>query len=386
MDAVNEQALKTLAKYRDDGCHMLVPCMEHIVEVAQGFRLIVTPTLLRPHPRDKDVYPHEASHYNVYKNDWQEKYGEGKYEKKIVPENELVRISGQGLEKLAQNANIMWERPIINIDKDAKGRQLCEIYGKVRMPDGFSYYGVPDGYGMDLDIELEKLQATYIKPDTKKDDLPKKQANIDRDFLQKKTNQTRLIISGAKNRVIRKLLGIDNAYTVASLSKPFVSVRVIPWLDMNDEYTRRLVVQSQVAQMAITSIWGGAASGQNPPQITHEEAPSMYVGSVPVDKCTGDDPNTINAEIEPEAGKTYHLDKDMDMASSLRTDFQNSDPLGQCKTLLKNAAAKGYAIGEWTKRAGTSLEALTNEKRLGLYDHIASLPTPAGDVPFAMAG
>ncbi len=388
MDQVNQKALAELAEYRKKGCHLLVPCMEHIDDVAQGFRLIVTPVTLRPHPKDKDVYPHEGGHYNIYKNDWYEETGEGKYKRKIIPADELVRISGQGLEKLAQNVNVIWSQPAIETDRTNKGRQVCYITAALRMPDGFSFYRVPDLYGMDLDIEREKLIAQYIKADTKEEDVPKKKANIDRDFLQKKTNQTKLCISGAKNRCIRKLLGIDNAYTVASMALPFVSVRVIPWLDMTDEYTRKLVIESNVKQMAIASIFGG----QPPVTVTEVEKPAIeYVGDIPKEKCLGDD--VIDSEPTDPPPTVYRLepheedvpfalgtppDQTQKTAESLRLDFENCVDLDQAKILLAMVASKKQEafVASWFKQfpRPVTLETIGPKNRLKLYDHLVALP------------
>jgi len=378
MDQVNKKALEELVEYQKKGCHMLVPCMEHIDDVAQGFRLIVTPITLRPHPKDKDVYPHESSHYDQRANDWKKYYEVGQKKEKvpIVVDNELVRISGQGLEKLAQNVNVIWSQPAIETDRTNKGRQVCYITAALRMPDGFSFYRVPDLYGMDLDIEMERLEAQYREEN--------QQWLRDRDFLQKKVNQTKLCISGAKNRCIRKLLGIDNAYTVASLALPFVSVRVIPWLDMTDEYTRKLVIESNVKQMAIASIFGG----QPPVTIQEVEKNAIeYVGDIPKEKCLGND--VIDAEMTH-----YHLDpheEDVPFAlgaspdaagktpESLRFDFQNCDIPGQSKALTAIIGKKGQDafVASWLKQfkaQPATLETIGPNSRLKLYDHLCGLP------------
>jgi len=395
MDAVNQQALKDLKKHRDDGCHMLVPCMDQIADVAAGFRLIVTQVFLRPHPKDKDVYPHEGGHYSMWKNEWEKETGTGRFLKQIVPDDEMVRISGQGLEKLAQHTAIVWDRPTVRIDKEHKGRQLCELSGAVRMPDGFSFYRLSDAYGMDLDIVREQLEAQYIKADTKPEELPKKRANIDRDLLQKKVNQTKLCISGARNRIIRKILGVDGTYTVASLAKPFIAVRVIPWLDMNDAYTRRLVTEMNVKQMAITSLFGGQMPEQQ--QIAHDDQAAItYETSIPAEACGGDDdPNTIDAETTN--GKTYTIKKDVDPdpSTSRRTDFLNSDPAGQAKTLV-TMMSRGDCpeITKWLAarkakpdRAEEAFLTLSAQgDMVKMYDYIAKIhpETTAEAAPFGM--
>lgn len=376
MDAVNEKALQELEDYKKRGCHMLVPCMSHIADVAQGFRVIVTPVALSPHPKDKDVYPHEPGHYDPYKNDWKPETGDGQYKKKFNPDVEMVRISGQGLEKLAQNANIQWSQPQIEVDRESQKRQVAYITGALRMPDGFSFYRVPDLYGMDLDIEMEKIQFSYAKQAKEGKDP---QWMIDRDYLQKKANQKKLCISGAKNRVIRKILGLSNTYTVAQLSKEFVMVRVIPWLDMNDEYTRRLVIQSNVAQMTIANLYGG----HQPQQIEEPHKPAIeYVGEISADKCRNDD-DVIDAETT-----TYHMDKEPTTAESNIIDFQQCEKEAQLKSIEKVAKAKGYDLAGYEKKAKCSLGSFKSEKLLDLFKYLVGLPDPKTeqDVPFAMGG
>ena len=385
MDAVNQKALEDLKKYRADSCHMLVPCMDQIAEVAQGFRLIVTPVNLRPHPKDKDVYPHEGGHYSPYKNDWYEETGEGKWKRKIVPSDELVRVSGQGLEKLAQHVALVWDKPHVMVDKDFKGRQLCELAGAVRMPDGFSFYRMADAYGMDLDIVREQLEATYIKGETDAAKVKDGQKKVDRDLLQKKANQTKLCISGARNRIIRKILGIDGTYTVASLSKPFIAVRVIPWLDMSDEYTRRLVTEMNVKQMAITSLFGGQMP--EPREIAAPESvPAIsYESNIPQDKCREDD-DVFDVEVpDTDDAPPFGMPPDSSTpttAESLRADFQACDMEGQCKTLRTliadiNAAK---AVQDWLAafKPPATLETLTDKMRVTLYDHLCKMAGKEG--------
>lgn len=368
MDEHNKKAVAELEKYKAAGAHMLVPCMQHIDDVAAGFRLIVTPVSIKPHPKDKDVYPDNGKSYDYDKNDWKD------------PETasiQIVRIHGQGLEKLAQNANIIWSQPQIETDRTNKGRQVAYITGALRMPDGFSFYRVPDLYGMDLDIEREKSISGYSF--NGKFDATKNQWKVDRDVLQKKTHQTKLCISGAKNRVIRKILGLSNAYTVAELSKEFVMVRIIPWLDMNDEYTRRLVIQSNVAQLAIANIFGGQRPAD---QIEEQHKPAIeYVGDVDPAKCQGDD-NIIDAETSN--GQThYAVNSDappfaMDQpttAESLKADFLNSEVPAQCKALDKLAQQKGFDTAAWLGKfkPPQTLDTLKPDLRESLYAHLCGL-------------
>ncbi|MFH2001210.1 MAG: hypothetical protein ABIK28_16125 [Planctomycetota bacterium] len=367
MDAVNTKALEDLKKYRADGCHMLVPCMDQIADVAGGFRLIVTAVQLRPHPRDKDVYPHEGGHFDSRAGEWKETK---------TAAAELVRISGQGLEKLAQHTALVWNKPHVTIDNEHPERQLCEVSGAVRMPDGYSFYRLSDLYGMDLAIVEEQLRAMY--PEQNKKWL------LDRDLLQKKVNQTKLCVSGARNRVIRKILGVDGTYTVGSLEKPFIAVRVIPWLDMTDEYTRRLVTEMNVKQMAITNLFGGQMPEQR--QIAHDDAPAITYGGIPAEACNGDvvdaeddtkhyqlenksdEPDSPPFSMEPEPGQ------DKGKSASLRADFEACDVEGQCKALVVMAGTAKFALNGWLKKFDPpmTVQKLSTAKRLEVYDYLAA--------------
>lgn len=365
MDQVNQKALEELQEYKKKGCHMLVPCMDHIADVANGFRLIVTPVLLRQHPRDKDVYPHDAKEYDYKAGDWNKESKTG---------NELVRLHGQAKEKLAQIANVIWDQPVVEIDRTNKGRQLCHISGALRMPDGFSFYRVPDLYGMDLDIVREQIIANYSFNGKFEE---KKQWMVDRDFLQKKTNQTKLCITGAKNRVTEKILGLDRTYTVASLAKEFVAVRVIPWLDMNDKFTRELVIRSNVAQLAIANIFGGK------PPAQAEQPAIEYVGDIDPAKCGGDD----IVDIGENGNHHYALDEKPPEPNPQLTDFKNSSNSDQLLILTKLAYKKAYDLAWYQEKAKKTLGSMKAETLEGLFQHLVSLPDPVEeDVPFAMGG
>ena len=370
MDKVNEQALKQLSEYREKGCHMLIPVMANITDVVAGFRLIVTATKIAPHPREGDVYPHDSEQYDSKKEEWKEK----------LTGNERVRFHAQGFQRLAQDANIMWSRPVITVDPEIKGRMLCAITGEIVLPDGFSKYRLPDAAGMDIDIEREALVAKNSF-NGKFDE--KKQWLVDRDLIRLKKYQPKLIITNAKNRVTERILGLKKTYTVAELEKPFVSVRVVYWPDMTDKFTRELFIKGQVAQLFISNIYGPAAGDQEQPAITY--------GGIPAEKCApGDAQDIIEAEATNGA-TTYHLDKKDDGAppfamdpdptptdaESLRIDFINSEAAGQCKTLTFMAGERKYPLAKWLgsfKPAPRKLEELTKEKRLEVYDHIMSMP------------
>jgi len=357
MDTINEQALKDLKKYRDEGCHMLIPAMQNITDVVAGFRLIVTATKISPHPKDGDVYPHDSKQYDAKSGRWKEK----------LTGEERVRFHAQGFQRLAQDANIMWSRPVFTIDPNFKNRIYCDIIGEIVLPDGFSKYRLPDGSGMDLDVELEALiqENSYNGVFDKKN-----QWKVDEGMIRKKKYQQKMVLTGAKNRVTERILGLKKTYTLAELEKPFVSVRVVYWPDMTDRFTRELFIKGKVAQMFISNIYG--------PSQDQEQQPAITYGAVPAEKCAqADDPSVVDAD--------YHLDKSQTMAAplpsddeppfasgptpeSLRLDFTNSDPDGQCRTLREMAGTRDLD-GE-LKATGKTLEKCTPAYRLKLYDYL----------------
>ena len=359
-----KSAYERLKEFEAKGAHMLIPSAISVEDIAPGFALIVEPVLLKAHPRDKDVYAHESSQWNYEKGDWKEP----------VTGKELVRIHKQGFDRLAQAAKVDWLPAQIVRDPNHSGRMMASVEGMIRTSTG-ELYRVQDITGMDLDIEREKLELKYYKSD---EDRKKKKWLVDRDFMQKKDNQSKLCISGAKNRVIKQLLCLRNTYTVAELAKEFVAVRIVPRLDTSDEYTRRRLVDVQIAAMA--GIYGLIPNAQPAQQQIEMVAP------VDPEKCTTDDKDVIDADPT-----TYHLDKSQTMeedvpfslaaeaaptsAESLRADFENCDADGQAKTLtvMVSKVKQERFVSSWLKQfkqQPATLETIGPNSRLRLYDHL----------------
>ena len=365
MDKVNEEALKQLEEYKKGGCHMMIPTMQSLAALADGFRLITSPVQIINHPREGDVYPHESAQYDGTKKEWKSL---------PVTGDELVRFHAQGFQKLAIGANILWSQPKLKIDPKFP-RVLCEISGAVRNVDG-TWRSLPDYAGSDLDIIKEGIIAQYSfngKFDSAKQWL------VDRDFLQKKKFQQQAAITTAKNRVTARLLGLKNTYSVAELTKPFVFVQIVFVPDMKDEYTRRLVIKSNVLQIAMANVFGQPAA-----RIEEEPQALEYLGEIPVDKCRQDDVIDI---IPTEPPKTYTLDPSEDVPfslgsepaanspESLRADFENSDTEGQAKALTVLAGKKGYALQKWLGafKPPKTLQTLSPGKRVEIYDHLCGM-------------
>ncbi len=346
-----DEALKKLQEYKDKGCHMLIPTTQRIDDLSDQFSIVIDTVLLSGHPKDRDVYPHENGTYDYNANDWKNP--------KTAAEQK-VRISKHGLDKLAILSGIIWSPTLCRQIRDPKveGRIAYEAVGRVRKPDGTPYF-IPKLYAMDIEVERQKLEFQYAKKEKKDRDYL-----VERDLLQKKGNLSELCESGARNRVTREILCLNNFYTVAELKNEFVMARIVPKLDLNDPYTKRRLVDLQLA--AMTGIYGAA----EPPQRLIEcEAP-------------------IDIKVVEESAAEEQPNGKPDPIESAIIDFQNSDDLGQCKALTNTAIQKGYDLAGYLKKS--NVKALTDfnkEKRTGFFKHLLSLPDkgdtkPKDDVPY----
>lgn len=346
-----DEALKKLQEYTKKGCHMLIPTTQRIDDLSDQFSIIIDTVLLSGHPKDRDVYPHENGTYDYQTNNWKEP--------KTV-DSQKVRISKHGLDKLAILSGIIWSPTLCRQIRDPKvaDRIAYEAVGGVRKPDGTPYF-IPKLYAMDIQVEREKLEFQYSKK--KKED---REYLVERDLLQKKGNLSELCESGARNRVTREILCLNNFYTVEELKKEFVMARIVPKLDLNDPYTKRRLVDLQLA--AMTGIYGSA----EPPQKMIEcEAP-------------------IDIKIVEESAKEEPLNGTPDPIESTVIDFQNSDELGQSKCLTDISLKKGYDLAGFLTRSNRpDLASVPRDRKIELFKHLLSLPDkgdkkPYDDVPY----
>ncbi len=364
MDAVNEKALSELEAYRKQGCHMLIPTMGSLAALAAGFRVIVSPEKIASNPKDGDVYQHDSTQWDREKKCWN-----------VSEDVAQVRFHAQAFQKLARAANIIWSNPLLTHDPKFP-RALCEISGAVRKEDG-SWRTLPDFYGSDLDIIKEELIA---QNSFKGVFDSKKQWMVDRDFLQKRKNQDKSCITGAKNRVTARLLGLKNVYTVKELEQPFIFVQIVFVPDMQDREVRMMVTKANFLGIAMANVFGARPTDQ--PAIE-------YKGDIPADQCVNDDVydmETTNGETHYTIGKetipvpaddapSFDMPPDPSPAESLRADFLNSDLAAQCKTLLSMADRKGFSVIDWLKQnKQSSLEAMPTNFKVALYDHLVKIP------------
>jgi hypothetical protein len=157
---------------------------------------------------------------------------------------------------------------------------------------------------------------------------------------------------------------LNNFYTVAELKNEFVMARIVPKLDLNDPYTKRRLVDLQLA--AMSGIYGGA----EPPQRMIEcEAP-------------------IDIKVVEESAAAEPLNGQPDPLESAALDFTNSDEAGRCKCLTDISIRKGYDLAGFLQRSNRpDLASVPKDRKIELFKHLFSLPDkgdtkPKDDVPF----
>jgi len=353
-------ALKKLEEYVKSGCHLLIPTTQHLDSLSDQFEVIVETVKLSGHPKDRDVYPHENGTYDYKADNWKEG---------TDVKTAKVRITKQGLNKINILSGIIWSPTLCKdiMDPYNPNRRGYEAVGGVRKPDGTPYF-IPKIYAMDLDVEKEKLLALYVK-NQNKDYL------VARDLLQKKTNIATLCESGAKNRVTREILCLKNFYTVAELDKEFVMVRIIPKLDLTDEYTRRRLIDMQL--QALSGIYGMALPSPEPDRRMIEHAAPIDIELVK--QSAEDDDNGGCQRPEPENGPGPSLESQV-------ADFVNSTVDDQALTMRTLAKKANYDLSKYLVAAKkASPKEMIQNKRTELFKHLLSL-VPAenkeDDVPF----
>lgn len=348
-----DAAIKKLQEFKARGCHLLIPTTQHVDSLSDQFEIIIDTVLLSGHPKDRDVYPHEGG-YDFNAGKWKcadHQVG-----------NQKVRIAKHGLDKLNITAGMMWSPSMCREIRDPNiaGRIAYEAVGGVRKPDGTPYF-ISKIYAMDIEVEREKLESLHSGK-------ANKDYCITRDLLQKKSNIATLCESGAKNRVTREILCLENHYTVDDLKKEFVMVRIVPKLDLNDPYTKRRLIDLQL--QALTGIYGL-------PQQQPDRAQIEY--SAPIDikmvkESSEEEPP--EPETKPPADETAKPGQPFD--------FEKLDGASQNTILNDLIKTTGYDInGYFTRCKIKTLDDVTGKSRIGLYEHLLTLKKMnLEDVPY----
>jgi hypothetical protein len=337
---------KELEVYKKGGANLLMPSTR-IEGLSEFHRPVIETVTLSSVPDDGDVY----------------RADDEEDEKK-----QKFRLSKQALMKLSNCAGIIWSTEHTKRVDDGKNRDyVCyQAVGGLKKSDGTPIYFKAQ-YDMDFEILEEELRILYEKK-TKGKWAEKKAAEqraeyvefcVRRDMLQKRKHKLKLAEAGAMNRVVREILGLKNAYTKAELAKPFVMMRIVFRPDYSDKDVKAAMLTAHI--QAMTGIYGGAVDSS----IKSESEP---IDVTPLTEAK-------NTEDPPEGDEPAPEGKPGDEKNSLLTDFQNSEELQQCKSLTYMSNQKGYDLADFIKRSKKkSLAEISKEKRLGLFEHLLSLP------------
>lgn len=336
--AHTQRIREEIKKLKESGANMLLPSER--IEVFSEFHMpVIDQVFLSTKVDNGDIYedPQKKGHF---------------------------RISAQGMEKLANCAQIAWDPDKTGrIDRESDYMSFQAV-GSIRQPDGTLSRPMVGHYHKDLEVIEEDLRDQYRK----KGSADKKTgAELERyvefcttrDMRQERRHLLSKCETGAKCRVIKKLLNLKAGYTRAELEKPFVIVRIEFRPNYNDPDVKKFLLLAGV--QAATGLFGA----QRP-----------LLAPAPID-VTPPEPVEPHPEPEPE-----DEDPDPNGPEARRIDFENSDKEAQEQTLRLLARRKAYDLKDLEKRLGYSLDKFPAEKRIGLFDHLAAMPAGEDDIPF----
>jgi hypothetical protein len=318
-----------LEKYKAAGANMLIASTE-IMGLSDLHKPVVDKVILSPDPAKGDVY-------------------------KGTKDNELL-LTGHAIEKLSIAAGIVWDA--LNTRRtDPHNNNLYisfQAVGGIKKTDGTPIYMIGH-YDIDFEIIIEELEEQYkkkaaqpYKGKTKTAQEQKEYVDfcVKRDTLFKRKHKMALCETGAKNRVLRKILCLKGSYTREELSKPFVVVRVAFAPNFNDPAIRRQLVSASI--QSTTDIYGGAPAAKEP----------EIIDAVPADEEQGKEP-----EVDP------------------ADEFKNGDEKSQVRMLETLVKKKGYNIKPKLEEIGiTQISELSEKNKLQLFEKMQTLQDD--DIPW----
>jgi hypothetical protein len=262
---------------------------------------------------------------------------------------------------------------------DRKDRDYVafEAFGAIRKADG-QLVPVKAFYDLDFIIIEEDLEVQY-RAKASKGKYKKTGQELEdyvefcvgRDMRSKRRHRATLCESGARNRVIRSLLGIKKVYTGAELQKPFVCVRITYQPDYDDPEVKRLITMASLGSTA--TVYGLPAPQQQLP------APEAYQTVADQDGDT-EDGETI--DMEPNGVSEEEPPREDD---DLPDDFDNWDRASREKLVKKLAKEKAYDLKGLLSRMPKikTLADFSDIQLLNLKDKLVGLPDPKeDDIPF----
>ncbi len=349
---------KLLKEYQDKGYNILTPSIT-LEGLSPYHHATVETVLLSSDTAVGDVYPHKA--------DNQDK-----------PEGRQYRIAKQGLDKLAVLAGVIWhqEGGSRRIDDRKDPNYVAfEAFGAIRKADG-QLVPVKAFYDLDFVAIEDDLRHQYRAKGGKGQYAKKGQELEDyveycvgRDMRSKRKHRATLCESGARNRVIRALLGIKKVYTYKELQKPFVCLRITYQPDYNDPEVKKLITLASIgAQMNVYGMQAGPALPPPDAKEDYEDVTPAEAGETE-GEVVDTEPNGIEDEDPP--------GPEPDPAD----DFENWDRKSRESHVKALAERKNYNLAALLKRMKISkLSALSDVRLLAIFDKLNSLPDD--DIPF----
>ena len=338
---INEEIVKA----KEEGANLLLPSTK-IQGLSEFHAPVVDSVYLSPDPQNGDVYPENSNN------------------------DSKLRISAQGLRKLAVCAGIVWRPTECKRTDNRQDRNYVsyQATGGIKKADGAMVFWKGE-YDLDFEVveaELRELHCNKSKNWRKSDEEKKAyvESSVRRDLIFKRKHKIKLAETGAANRVIRAILGLKSAYTKAELSKPFVMVRIVFQPDYSDPEVKRQVTTAAI--QAMTGIYGTQSQ------------------SAPVVDIPPEDFHDISAEEdEPEPSPPASNDGETEKSGRLtKEDFATLPFDEQLLTLEEMAQEKGYTVP-------VPIKDMDEHNRERLFDHLDALPVPAksdadnsGDIPF----
>lgn len=345
---------KLLEEYAKKGYNILTPSIT-LEGLSPHHHATVETVVLSPKLDIGDVYPHQKE----------------KDQTKV--EARKFRIAKQGLDKLAVLAGIIWHEQggSRRVDNAADRNYVAfEAFGAIRKADG-QLVPVKAFYDLDFIAIEEDLVVQYAQKNDgqKKKEWRKegeeRQEYIDfcvgRDMRSKRKHRSTLCESGARNRVIRALLGIKKVYTGAELSKPFVCIRITYQPDYNDPEVKRILTLASIGAQA--AVYGLPTQAKLPPP-DQAEYHTLEEGETIDAEDVETEPNGVDDEEEPGDDN----------------DFENWDRFSQLTHIGVLATQKAYDLKDLLKRMDKSLDEFSGPQLQSLHDKLNDMDDD--DIPF----
>jgi len=295
----------------------------------------------------------------------------------VYPQGDRLAVTREGLSKLAVAAGVIWSASETRRTDDRRCRDYVsfQAVGGIQKPDG-TYTFMKAEYDLDMEVLEEELMDQYTKKATKmKDKTAEEKAEyivycVKRDLIQKRKHKLKLAESGAKDRVIRELLGIKATYTLEQVRKPFVILRITVRPDYSDREVKRAMLAAAIGSM--TGIYGGATAQQISYDDPIDVTPEPENTELPTAENTAQPPTDLPP---PEQEQAPPFDVQKPGEASGLFDFQCADADNQAKTLESMAKRKGYDLQGYLERSSViRAQDLKQEIRTKLFVHLERMP------------